>query len=139
MLLAVREKLGVHIDSRVTREKVIKNLIEYVDRHYFNGIFLNLRDTNLNSFYFEKFVDDLRTAIKERAGMPGKSNLMLVLALNAKDALYTNRKVRSYADKFDLFYLKGDESLTTESDILSTVLLDPVCFYTFLMQFIFKF
>lgn len=50
---------------------------------------------------------------------------MLVLSLNARNA-YSHRKVGAYAEKFDHFYLKGDEPLSAESDVTTTVLLDPL-------------
>lgn len=100
----------------------------HAEYNYFDGLFLNLHDTYLNSFYFEQFVHELRQEIEERVERFGKSRMLLVLALNAHDAFYTSRKVKLYADKFDAFYLKGDEPLTAESDVTTAVSLDPVSF-----------
>jgi hypothetical protein len=63
---------------------------------------------------------------------------MLVLALNAKDAFLSEQKVKSYADKFDKFYLKGDEALTSESDVSTTILLDPVSLHLIGQFYYFK-
>jgi hypothetical protein len=127
LLLAVREQFGVHfVDSATKREVVIRNLINHAEFHYFDGIFFNLRDTLLSSFYFEQFANELNNALDKHATETKKPRLMTVLALNSKDAHYTNRKVKIYADKFNKFYLKGDEALTAESDVQTTILLDPI-------------
>lgn len=98
----------------------------HAEYNYFDGLFLNLHDTQLNSFYFEQFVKELRQGIEDRVHRHRKPRMMLVLALNAHDSFYTSRKVKAYADKFDAFYLKGDEPLTSESDVTTSISLDPV-------------
>ncbi|KAI6177177.1 Chitinase-like protein C25A8.4 [Aphelenchoides bicaudatus] len=127
LLLGVREDLGVHfIDSSSTRKNVTKNVVLHAEHNYFDGFFLNLRDTQLNSFYFEQFVKDLRLEIEDRVHRHGKTHKTVVLALRAQDAFHTSRRVRAYVDKFDAFYLKGDESLSAQSDVTTVVSLDPI-------------
>jgi hypothetical protein len=126
LLLGVREKLGVHfIDSSHSRQEVIKNMIEKAEQHYFDGFFLNLRDTYLHSFYFEEFVKGLNRAIDEHATKKNRPRFMTVLAVNSRNAFFANRRMSAYADKFDQFYLKGDEPLSSESEN-SAILVDPI-------------